>query len=298
MLPKREIKGVIVPLVTPFTEEGEIYEEGLKQLLDFHIEKGVHGIFPCGTFGSGPLMAVEQRKRVIEVIMGHLKSRLAVVAHVGAASTNETVELAKHAEKVGVDAVAALPPYYYSYDEAAILKHFEQIVKAVRIPVYAYNIPRTSGFTITPSILTKMADFGVQGIKDSSFSLVDFVHFIIELGQRKNFTFMVGSEAFLLPAMMLGAKGCVSGLANIFPEIVVQLYNTIVERKYDEAAKLQLKVVEVRRIITASKSTIAICHALLKERGIDIGVPKRPILPATEEELNLVWKELSRIGLL
>jgi len=243
-------------------------------------------------------MTTEQREKVIEVTVDHLKGRIAVIAQVGAASTEETLTLAKHAEKTGVDVVAAVPPYYYSYDETAILEHFRQIVKAVKIPVYAYNIPRTSGFTITPSILAKMADFGVKGIKDSSFSIVDFMHFIIELKQRKDFTFMVGTEVLLLPAMMVGSKGCVSGTANVFPELVVELYETILEKDYDEAAKLQLKVVEARRILNAAKSTTAACHGLLKERGIDAGVPKRPILPMTDEELSQLRKGFSRIGLL
>jgi len=298
VLSKNEIKGVVVPLITPFTKEGKVYEEGLRRLLDFHVEKGVHGIFPCGTYGSGPLMTTEQREKVIEVTVDYLKGRIVVIAQVGAASTDETVTLAKHAEKAGVDVVAAVPPYYYSYDETAMLEHFRQLVKAVKIPVYAYNIPKTSGFTITSSILAKMADFGVKGIKDSSFSLIDFMHFIIELKNHEGFTFMVGTEALLLPAMMVGAKGCVSGTANVFPELVVELYQTILEKNYDKAAKLQLKVVEARRILTAAKSTTAACHGLLKERGIDAGVPKRPILPVTDEELSQMRKGFSRLGLL
>jgi dihydrodipicolinate synthase/N-acetylneuraminate lyase len=287
-----------VPLITPFTEDGEVYEKGLRRILNFHIEKGVHGIFPCGTYGSGPLMTTEQREKVIEITVDQIKGRMTVIAQVGAASTAETVTLARHAQKAGVDVVAAVPPYYYSYDETAILEHFRQLVKAVNIPVYAYNIPKTSGFTITPSILAKMADLGVKGIKDSSFSLVDFMHFIIELKQHKGFTFMVGTEALLLPAMMFGAKGCVSGLANVFPELVVELYQTILKKNYEEAARLQLKAVEARRILTTAKSTTAASHALLKERGIDAGVPKRPILPLTDEELSQLRKGFNRIGLL
>jgi 4-hydroxy-tetrahydrodipicolinate synthase len=298
VLSRLEIKGIVVPLITPFTKDGEVYEEGLRRLLDFHIAKGVHGVFPCGTYGSGPLMTTEQREKVVEITMDQIKSRIAVIAQVGAASTDETVILAKHAEKAGVDVVAAMPPYYYSYDEAAILEHYRQLVKAVDVPVYAYNIPQTSGFTITPLILAKMADYGVKGIKDSSFSLIDFMHFIIELKQRKGFTFMVGTEALLLPAMMVGAQGCVSGLANVFPELVVKLYNATVKKNYEEAAKLQLKTVEARRLLTTAKSTTAASHALLKERGIDVGVPKRPLLPLTNEELSQMRKEFSQIGLL
>jgi 4-hydroxy-tetrahydrodipicolinate synthase len=298
VLPKLEIKGVVVPLITPFTEDGEVYEKGLRRLLDFHIEKGVHGIFPCGTYGSGPLMTTEQREKVIEITVDQIKGRMSVIAQVGAASTSETVTLARHAETVGVDVVAAVPPYYYSYDETAILEHYRQLVRAVNIPVYAYNIPKTSGFTITPSTLAKMADFGVKGVKDSSFSLIDFMHFILELKQRKDFTFMVGTEALLLPAMMVGAKGCVSGLANVFPELVVKLYQAILKKDYEEAVKLQLKAVEARRILTAARSTTAASHGLLKEIGIDAGIPKRPILSLTNEELSQMRKGFSRIGLL
>jgi dihydrodipicolinate synthase/N-acetylneuraminate lyase len=297
-LVKPDIKGVVVPLITPFTEGGIVYEEGLRRLLDFHVEKGVHGIFPCGTYGSGPLMSTEQRNKVIDITIDQVKGRMSVIAQVGAPSTDETVALAKHAEKAGVDVVAAVPPYYYSYDESAILEHYRQLVKAVNIPVYAYNIPKTSGFTITSSILTKMADFGVKGIKDSSYSIIDFMLFVIELKHRKGFTFMVGTEALLLPAMMVGAKGCVSGLANVFPELVVELYNVTVKKDYEEAARLQLRAIEARRVLTSAKSTIAASHAILKERGIDVGVPKCPILSLSDEESSRLRKGFSQLGLL
>ena len=297
-LVKPDIKGVVVPLITPFTKDGIVYEEGLRRLLDFHAEKGVHGIFPCGTYGSGPLMSTEQRNKVIDVTVDQVKGRMSVIAQVGAPSTDETVALAKYAEKASVDVVAAVPPYYYSHDEAAILEHYRQLVKAVNVPVFAYNIPKTSGFTITPSILAKMADFGVKGIKDSSYSIIDFMHFIVELKQRRDFTFMVGTEALLLPAMMVGAKGCVSGLANVFPELVMELYNVTTKKDYEEAVRLQLKAIEARRVLTSVKSTTAASHALLKERGIDVGVPKRPILSLSDEESSRLRKEFSQLGLL
>jgi len=297
-LPKPDIKGVIVPLITPFTEDGEVYEEGLRRLLDFHAERGVHGVFPCGTYGSGPLMSTKQRNKVIDVTVDQVRGRMSVIAQVGAPSTDETVALAKHAEKAGADVVAAVPPYYYSHDEAAVLEHYRQLVKAVDIPVYAYNIPKTSGFTITPSILAKMADFGVKGIKDSSYSIIDFMLFVLELRQRRDFTFMSGTEALLLPAMMVGAKGCVSGTSNVFPELVVELYNVIVKKDYEEAARLQLRAIEARKVLTSARSTTAASHAILKYRGIDAGVPKRPILPLSDEEASRLRKGFSQLGLL
>ena len=294
---KSRIKGVIPPLTTPFTEEEEVYEEGLRNLLDFQIEGGIHGVFLCGTYGSGPLMSLEQRKKVVEIAMDQIKGRIAVIAHVGTTNTRDTIELARHAEENGVDAVASVPPYYYRHDEQTVLEYFRNLVNAVDIPVYVYNNPKTSGFTVTPSTLAKLADLGVKGIKDSGFNLIEFSHFILELADRREFNFIIGTEALFLPAMLLGASGCISGLANVFPELVVELYDAIVEKKYEKAAELQLKVNKARQILHIPGSTNAACYAMLKERGVDVGMPKRPVLPVPEESVKLMKEEFAKIGL-
>jgi len=293
-----DVRGVIPPLTTPFTEEGTVYEEGLRRLLDFQIEKGSLGIFLCGTYGSGPLMSVNERKKVVEVAVDQIKKRIAAIVHVGTTNTKDSVELAKHAEENDADAVAAVPPYYYRHDERTVLQHYKEIIKAVKIPVYVYNNPARTGFTVTPSFLNNLADAGIKGIKDSSFSLVEFTHFLIDLADREDFTFIIGTEALAFPALMMGAKGCISGLANAFPEPVVELYKAVMNGKYEKAAKLQLEVNEARRILHVAHSTNAACYAMLNERGIDVGVPKPPELSVTIEALNQMKKGFKRMGLL
>jgi len=297
-LTELRVKGVIPPLTTPFTENGEIYEEGLRRLLEFQIEKGIHGVFLCGTYGSGPLMSLEQRKQVVEIATDQIGKRIAVITHVGSASTADAVELARHSECLGVDAVAAVPPYYYRHDEGTVLEYYRELINAVSIPVYAYNNPKTTGFTITPSVLSKLVEMGLKGIKDSGFNIVEFTHYIINLRGHKDFNFIIGTEALLLPAMMFGANGCISGLANAFPEIVVELYETVLKKDYEKAAELQLKVNKARMLLHIAKSTNAACYAMLKERGIDVGVPKHPILPVTDEELRQMKKTFTEMGLL
>jgi len=294
----RRIRGVIPPLTTPFTEAGEVYEEGLRRLLEFQIERGIHGVFLCGTYGSGPLMSVKQRKKVVEIAVDQIKRRVAIITHVGSTSTADAVELARHSESLGVDAVAAVPPYYYRHDEGTILEYYKELINAVELPVYAYNIPKASGFTITPSLLAELADMGLKGIKDSGLNLVEFTHYIIRLREHKDFNFIIGTEALLLPAMMLGANGCVSGLANVFPELVVELYDSILKRDYQKAVELQLRVNEARMLLHIARSGNAACYALLRERGIDVGVPKRPILPVTDEELTQMKRAFLKRGLL
>jgi len=279
----RKLFGIIPPLTTPFTLGGKVYEAGLRRLVEFQIEGGVHGLFICGTYGSGPIMTTEERRTVQEIVTDQAKDRVTVVAHVGSTSTSQSVELARHAAGVGAHYVASVPPYYYRHDERSVLEYFRSLVKAVDVPVYVYNNPKTSGFAITPSFLMRLAEVGIVGIKDSAFSYIQLSHFILGMEGHPDFVFIVGTEGIALPAFMMGASGCVSGLANAFPEIMVKLWDLYEAGKYEEATRVQLRVNKARQILHIPGSTNAACYAVLRERGIDVGYPKAPILPVAEE---------------
>lgn len=294
----KELQGIIPPLTTPFTQDGDVYEEGLRRLVEFQIEKGSHGLFICGTYGSGPIMTVEERKRVHEIVVDQVKGRITVVAHVGTTSTAQSVELARHAERVGADYVASISPYYHGHDERAVVEFFRTLAEAVEIPLYVYNNPKASGVTITPSFLGHLADVGVQGIKDSGFSLIELTHFMLALEERPEFRFIVGTEALALAAFMMGAKGSIAGLANAFPELVVQLWDLFQAGEYEQAVRAQMRVTRARQILHIPSSTNAACYAALHERGIDVGMPKPPILPVKEEKRVAMIAGFREMGLL
>jgi len=292
------IKGIIPPLTTPFTNTGEVYEEGLRTLLDFQLSGGVHGLFICGTYGSGPIMSLEERKQVVEITVNHVKERIPVIVHVGTTSTSQSIELAQHASEVGADVVASVPPYYHPHDEREVKKYFSSLVQSVDIPVFVYNNPKTTGFSLTPKFLGELAELGIQGIKDSCFSFVEFTHFLLALEKFPSFTFIIGTEALCLPGMMVGAKGCVAGLANVFPEMVVSLYDAISNSNFKEAAQLQMRVNRARQILHIPSSTSAACYFVLKQRGIDVGVPKEPILSIKEPDGVAMIEQYRQMGLL
>ena len=294
----RTLKGIIPPLTTPFTKSGDIYEEGLRRLVDFQVEKGVHGLFICGTYGSGPIMSVAERKRVHEIVIDQVAGRITVVAHVGSTSTAQSLELARHAEKTGADYVAAVPPYYYRHDERVVIEFFRTLASAVEVPFYVYNNPKTSGFTITPDVLRHLASVGVAGIKDSGFGYIEFTHLVLAMADRPDFRFIVGTEGIALPAFLSGAKGCVSGLANVFPEIMVELWDLFLAGEYEQAAKLQMRVNRARQILHIPSSTNAACYRVLRERGIDVGCPKAPVLPVAEDKGRAMIEAFEQIGLL
>jgi len=292
------IQGIIPPLTTPFTNKGEVYEEGLRTLLDFQLSGGVHGLFICGTYGSGPIMSIEERKQVVEITVDQVTDRIPVIVHVGTTSTSQSIELAQHASETGADVVASVPPYYHSHDEREVKRYFSSLVQSVDIPVYVYNNPKTTGFSITPKFLQELAELGIQGIKDSCFSFVEFTHFLLALEKFPSFTFIIGTEALCLPGMMVGAKGCVAGLANVFPELVVSLYDVISNSNFKEAAQLQMRVNRARQILHIPSSTNAACYFVLQQRGIDVGIPKEPILPIKESDGAVMIEQYREVGVL
>ena len=294
----RELKGIIPPLTTPFTESGDVYEQGLRHLVEFQIEKGSHGLFICGTYGSGPIMTLEERKQVHEIVVDQAKGRITLVAHVGTTSTAQSVELARHAERVGADYVASISPYYHRHDERTVIEYFGALADAVEIPLYLYNNPKASGVTITPRFLQHLADVGVEGIKDSGFSFIELTHFLLAMKERPGFRFIVGTEALALPAFLVGAKGSVAGLANVFPELVVQLWDLFQAGKYQEAAQVQMRVTQARQVLHIPSSTNAACYAVLHERGIDVGYPKPPILPVRQDKSAAMIAAFREMGLL
>ena len=293
-----EAKGIIPPLTTPFTKEGEVYEEGLRRLIEFQIDGGVHGLFICGTYGSGPIMTLEQRKQVHEIVIDQVQGRLTVIAHVGTASTAQSVELAQHAQSTGADLVSSVAPYYHRHDERTVLQYFTELVQAIDLPVYVYNNPKASGFTLTPAFLRRLAGAGVQGIKDSGFSLIELTHYMLALQDVPDFCFIVGTEALALPAWLLGARGCVAGMANGLPELIVELWDLFQEGRLPEAAQAQLRVNRARQILHIPSSTNAACYAVLNARGIDAGYPKAPILPVAEDKRVAMIAAFKEMGVL
>jgi len=292
----KELHGIIPPLTTPFTKDGQVYEKGLRKLVEFQIEGGVHGLFICGTYGSGPTMTLGERKLVHEIVVDQVAGRLTVVAHVGTTSTSQSMELAQHAQAAGADYVAAVPPYYLKHDERTVVEFFRNLAGSVDIPCFVYNNPHTTSVNVTGGMLRKLNDVGVAGIKDSGFSYIDFTHLLLAMADRPEFHFVVGTEGIAVPAWLVGAKGCVSGLANVFPERMVKLWDLFSDGKLAEAGKMQLEINLARKHLHIPSSTNAACYAVLHARGVDAGYPKAPTLPVLDDDAKAMVAAYKAMG--
>lgn len=290
--------GVICPIITPFRIDGTIYKEGVKNLISFLIERNIDGLFVCGTFGLGPALTIEERKKVVEYVVESIEKPIDVIVQVGSTNLETSLELAKHAEDVGVDSVASTPPFYYRYSEESIMLFFKEIVSSISIPVFFYNIPSRVGYDVSTPLLEKLVEIGVSGMKDSGNDIIksyEYMHTARE--KNKDFKFLIGTEALMLPAIVATADGCVSGLSNIYPEAVVKLYNYLRSGEISRAVSLHFKIVKARRIMESTQP-IQLCYEILKLRGVEVGYPK-PILKKTEPQLaEEIKKKLEEIDLL
>jgi dihydrodipicolinate synthase/N-acetylneuraminate lyase len=279
---EKKILGIIPPLLTAFDKQGNFNEKGQRDIVSFLADK-VQGFYPCGTYGSGPLMSVAERKRVAEVVIDEVNGRVPVIIHVGGASTRSVVELAKHAEKAGATAVAAVPPIYYGFKEPEVERHFKALVEAVSIPVFVYNNPKTTGVSVSGDFLNRLAKLGVRGVKDSSFDIMVFYTYLWKV-EREDFIPVIGTEALIFPAVGMGAHASVSGLANAIPEPVVELFNTVRAGDMEKARPLQKRVSAMRDIMHYGP-TLPMIQAILHKRGVNAGYPR---LPFTAPDAALV----------
>ena len=288
------IGGIIPPVITCFDKNGKIDERAQRELVRY-LAQHVQGFYPCGTYGSGPLMSAEERKRVAEIVIAE-KGPAKAIIHVGAASTAEALDLAQHAEAAGADAIGAIPPYYYTYSQVQLIEHYRKLIKAVRIPVFVYNNPELSRNPVSPESLRVLAEDGLAGVKDSSFDLVNFYNYVLAV-KKPDFTFIVGTEAIAAAALDAGAVGVIAGLANVFPEFMADFFSTWKKGDPKATAKKQLEVMRARNVLKLGP-TLTMTYAGLRMRGFNPGYPRAPYTEISKDIYDKALKEFQDMGLI
>ncbi len=273
-----EVRGVIVPLLTPMSRDGEqVDERSLQSHVEWLVKKGVHGLMPCGTTGEAPLLAQAEREIITEIVVDAAGGRVPVIAHVGAITTRETAELAEHAAAVGVSAISVITPYYFALTDAALIEHFCQVAAvAPDLPMYLYNLPARAGNHISracaEAVIARCPN--VVGIKDSSGDLATLSSF---MGLKDGgFQVVCGSDALLLRALQAGAVAGVSGNANVFPEIVVGIFEAFWADDA-ERARRQQELLDLAREAMGSGGNLALLKAMADLRGGQMGGVRPPL---------------------
>lgn len=292
------IHGVIPAVLTPFTQEGKVDEAALRKYVDFLIEKGVHGLFPLGTNGAGPLLTLAERQLVAETVVSQASGRVPVILHAGAISTEETISLTVHAYETGAQAAAVVAPWYFPHDDRSLEAHFSAVAEAVpQLDLYLYNIPGNAKNDLKPGLVKRLARkySNIKGVKDSSKDLSRLQDYIAVLGPE--YTVVVGTDALVLPALLMGASGVVSAVGNCFPEVIVEIINAYYEGDLDRAKELQYRANRVRDALKNGPYITPYVEAL-KFRGLDLGYAKAPLRGLTDDESQNLQSGLKALNLI
>jgi dihydrodipicolinate synthase/N-acetylneuraminate lyase len=293
----KEIKGIVMPIMTPFEIDGELDESMGCALADFLIGAGVHALFMLGSFGQGPVLRMDQRKRFAEVMIKHVRRRVPVIVHVGTADSYSTAELGLHAKAAGADAIAVVGPYYYSdHTEYEILEHFKEVGQRVGMPMMVYNNPPYSGYDIPPPMMLRLKENvpEIFGMKLSADSLEAALNYLQHM--PKEFA-VYGLASALLPGALYGIRGTIVPTMISFPELAVSLWRALEEKNLDEALALQTKMNQVRSTMRTLRRAYgeAVQREAIGLRGLPVKrFPRwttRPCLPEDRDALAQALRE-------
>lgn len=276
------LHGILTALIAPFTSDGALDEDGLKNLVERSIAGGVNGLVTCGSTGEFSAMTHEERKRVVEIVVQAAAGRVPVVAQTGATTACEAIELTRHAEQVGADVVMIVTPYYEPISVEETVDYLKTVAASVSIPVMLYNIPPATGINLDPALVERLADEipNVRYIKDSSGNMEQALQLIHNLGDK--IETYIGWDVLTLAGLLEGAAGIVAGAANVVPRELSEVYAAVQDADLVRARELWNKVYPVIDGLLTEPFIPAI-KAALKVQGHDLGEPRLPIHPASPE---------------
>jgi len=277
--------GILPAFYACYDDQGNISEARTKDLCNYLFDKGVQGVYVGGSSGECIYQNLEERKAVLSYVADQLKGKMTLIAHVGAPSTRDSIELAKHAATLGYDALSAIPPIYFKFPESAVYKYWTDIMEATPLDFIIYNIPQTTGYTLTPAMFEKLlANKKVIGVKNSSMPTMDIERFK-KVGGDNVIVFNGPDEQFVSGRIM-GADAGIGGTYAVMPELFLQANEFVKAGNFSEARLIQS---DINDIIIALCSLQGSMYAAIKEvlnrRGVNVGSVRAPLEGITNEDV-------------
>ena len=293
-------KGIIPAFYACYDDNGDVSVEGINQLVEFLVVKGVKGLYVGGSSGECIYLTVEERKKTLEAVMKAAKGKLTIIAHVACNNTKESCELASHAESLGVDAIATIPPIYFKLPERAIAKYWNDISAAAPNTDYIiYNIPQLAGVSLTLPLFDEMLkNPKVIGVKNSSMPIQDIQMFRRQAKMAdKEVVVFNGPDEQFVGGRLIGAEGGIGGTYAVMPELFVKLDEMIKAGDVENAGKLQNDINEVIYTMCSGKGNMyAVAKAALKKRaGLELGGVRAPLLDLADGDEAVVDKTVALV---
>lgn len=287
--------GVMSAFVTPFDENGKVKVSAIKEIVDFQLERGLQGIYVCGSTGEGMAMSEDERMLVAEAVTKAAAGRAQVVVHVGATDTATAVRLAKHAASVGATGLSSVPPYYYKHHKVYVEDYYREVASATNLPFLAYHVPVLGAGISFDSLLALMDIPNIVGMKYTE----DNLEVLYKFKEKKpDCICFMGHDAMLLSALVLGANGGIGAFYNVMPQGFANVYKYFADGDLSAAMNEQLRIdhyitLMKKYMLTANQIPI---KAVLKSFGVDAGIPRKPVRQIEPDAYAALVSELRKDG--
>jgi 4-hydroxy-tetrahydrodipicolinate synthase len=281
------LQGIFTPNLVLFDDAGRINEPEMRRYIDWLIDRGVHGLYPNGSTGEFTRFTVDERRRIIEIVVDQTRGRVPILAGAAEANVQETLAACEYYHRLGVRAVAIVAPFYYRSSPPAVYAYFRDIGRNTPIDVTLYNIPMFASPIDVPTV-QRLADEcpRIVAIKDSSGDLPHMMRMIEAVRPRRpDFSFLTGWDAVLMPMMLLGCDGGTNASSGIVPELTRKLYDSVRAGQLDEGRRLQYLLLRLFDAMILGVDFPEGIRAALRARGFRTGVGRQPVDASQQPQL-------------
>jgi 4-hydroxy-tetrahydrodipicolinate synthase len=291
-----DIRGCGTALVTPFSDDGTLDVDALRNLVEFQLGEGIDFLVPCGTTGEAPTLEHEEYLGVVRVVAQEAKGKVPVIAGAGGNNTRKICSLVQDLQSLGVQGILSVAPYYNKPTQEGLYQHFKTIADSTDLPVILYNVPSRTSSNIEPATVARLAEIpNIIGIKEASGSITQQMEVLRVV--PPNFRVLSGDDAFTFPLMALGGAGVISVVSNEIPGQITKLTHLLLDGKYDEARKLNAKLLPLMQVNFIETNPIPVKAALAMMGRIKevYRLPMCPMKPENRARLEMVLAEYGLI---
>lgn len=287
-------KGCATAVVTPFDEENQINFDEFRRLVNFQIDNGVNAVVVCGTTGEAATLSNEEKQALIEYCVKVVNKRVPVISGIGSNNTKAVIENEKIAEKVGVDGLLAVTPYYNKTTQNGLIEHFKMISGNTNLPIILYNVPSRTGIDILPNTYLELSKIkNIVATKEASGDISKVLR--IRKLCKDNLNIYSGNDDQIIPFLSLGGIGVISVLSNIVPKYTTEMINKYFNKEIEEATKMQIEVTDLIDNLFKEVNPIPVKEAL-NILGFKCGKPRLPLVECSielKEKLNKILEDIS-----
>jgi len=296
MMKISDLKGCGTALVTPFKDDLSIDEDALRSFVDFQITEGIDFLVPCGTTGESATLSDDEQRRVVEIVLHQARERVPVIAGAGGNNTAHVIKLAREYERLGVQGLLSVSPYYNKPMQEGLYQHFKAVAEATTLPIIVYNVPPRTNVNILPDTIVRLAEIpNIVGVKEASGDISQIADIITRVPAE--FKVLSGDDSMTLPLIALGGVGLISVASNEAPSRLAAMTRACLENKWDEARRLNRELFALMKVnfIETSPGPVKAALAMMGKIKEVYRLPMVPVTPETKAKLRSVLVELKLV---